>query len=109
MRDREPGHYCKGGGGANIALGIFCFCCAVFLFVHAESLLPVVHFLGRVAFPVDCQVYDQMPEPRWVVSMGSCANGGGYYHYSYSVRSCVQFYCRGHFVAVVLSWSVSFL
>ncbi|KJH40233.1 NADH-quinone oxidoreductase, B subunit [Dictyocaulus viviparus] len=35
------------------------------------------------------KVYDQMADRKYVVSMGSCANGGGYYHYSYSVvRGC---------------------
>ncbi|XP_073950023.1 NADH-quinone oxidoreductase subunit B 2-like isoform X1 [Choristoneura fumiferana] len=39
--------------------------------------------------PILRKTYDMMPEPRWVVSMGSCANGGGYYHYTYAtVRGC---------------------
>lgn len=34
-----------------------------------------------------------MTSEGWVVSMGSCANGGGYYHYSYSVvRGCDRTY-----------------
>ncbi|KAI4977594.1 hypothetical protein ZWY2020_059964, partial [Hordeum vulgare] len=57
------------------------------------------HRAARV--PRDVAVYDEMPEPRWVISMGSCANGGGYYHYSYSVvRGCdrivpIDIYVRG--------------
>ncbi|XP_059058215.1 NADH-quinone oxidoreductase subunit B 2-like [Achroia grisella] len=39
--------------------------------------------------PILRKTYDLMPDPKWVVSMGSCANGGGYYHYTYStVRGC---------------------
>jgi NADH dehydrogenase (ubiquinone) Fe-S protein 7 len=54
-----------------------------------SDVMIVAGTLTNKMAPALRKVYDQMPDPRWVLSMGSCANGGGYYHYSYSVvRGC---------------------
>ncbi len=54
-----------------------------------SDVMIVAGTLTNKMAPALRKVYDQMPNPKWVISMGSCANGGGYYHYAYSVtRGC---------------------
>jgi NADH-quinone oxidoreductase subunit B len=36
--------------------------------------------LSKKMAPVLRQIYDQMPEPKWVISMGACSSTGGVYN-----------------------------
>jgi NADH-quinone oxidoreductase subunit B len=75
-------------------------CCAIEMMASAASRFDLARFgaevfrpsprqadvmivAGRVSTkmgPVLRQIYDQMPNPKWVISMGACASTGGVYN-----------------------------
>lgn len=75
-------------------------CCAIEMMATAGSRFDLARFgseafratprqadvmiiagrLSKKMAPVLRQIYDQMPEPKWVISMGACASSGGVYN-----------------------------
>ena len=54
---------------------------------HAD-LMIVSGRLSHKMVPVLRNVYDQMTEPKWVISMGACASSGGMFNNNAIVQGC---------------------
>src|SRR5437764_12489202 len=44
----------------------------------------------KTMMPMIARLYDQMPEPKYVISMGACATGGGPFKEGYNVVSGID-------------------
>lgn len=54
---------------------------------HADLMIVS----GRVSWkmaPIIRNVYDSMPEPKWVISMGACASSGGMFNNYAVIQGC---------------------
>jgi len=54
------------------------------------DLMIVAGRLSQKMAPVVRLLYDQMPEPKWVISMGACATSGGVFNNYAIVQGCNQ-------------------
>lgn len=66
-------------GGAHFDMARF----GMEVFRASPRQADVMIVAGRVSqkmAPVLRQIYDQMPEPKWVISMGVCASTGGMFN-----------------------------
>jgi len=69
------------GRGNSVWPAQFGLACEAFRASPRQSDLMIVS--GRVSqkmAPILRTVYDQMPEPKWVISMGACASTGGVFN-----------------------------
>ena len=51
---------------------------------QSDVMIVAGTVVRKMADPIRL-LYDQMPDPKWVIAMGSCATNGGPYYRSYSV------------------------
>src|ERR1051325_363340 len=56
-----------------------------------SDMLLVMGTITDKMVPVLKKIYDQMPDPKWVVSMGACATSGGFYRAYHVVQGIDEF------------------
>ena len=59
------------------------------------DLMIVSGTVTKTMMPMIARLYDQMPEPKYVISMGACATGGGPFKEGYNVVSGIDKYLPG--------------